>query len=145
VFDKFTEWWTSLGLVKVCGVWRMFITRWSYQTRNLFLKYINTFIYTSFYHYFSEIYVNFFVWIFSKCQFRTFSPASFRRWTGLPIHTKQNNHTMTKNIVLILYFVTVFCHIVNMSNMLNTVQHSNTIKVFLSINEEETKWLLNTQ
>jgi len=27
----------------------------------------------------------------------------------------------------------------NMSNMLNTVQHSNTIKVFLSINEEETK------
>ena len=32
-----------------------------------------------------------------------------------------------------------------MSNMLNTVQLSNTIKVFLSINEEETKPLLNTQ
>jgi len=29
--------------------------------------------------------------------------------------------------------------------MLYTVQHSNTIKVFLSINEEETKPFLNTQ
>ena len=32
-----------------------------------------------------------------------------------------------------------------MPNMLNTVQHYNTIKVFLSINEEETKPFLNTQ
>jgi len=77
-----------------------------------------TYIYTSSYHYFAEIYVNFFVWIFLKCQFRTFSPVSFRRWTGPPIHAKQNNHTTTKNIVLILYVVTVLCHIVNMSNML---------------------------
>ena len=60
-----------------------------------------TYIYTSFYHYFTEIYVSFFVLIFSKCQFRTFSPVSFRRLTGPLIHAKQNNHTTTKNIVLI--------------------------------------------
>jgi len=35
------------------------------------------------------------------------------RWTGPPIH-----------IVLVLCFVTVLCHIVNRSYMLNTVQHS---------------------
>jgi len=58
---------------------------------------------------------------------------------------KAKIHTTTKNIVRILYFVTVLCHIVNMSNMLNTVQHSNTIKGFLSINEEKTKPFLNTQ
>ena len=104
-----------------------------------------TYIYTSFYHYFSEIYVNFFVSIFSKCQFKTFFPVSFRWWTGPPIQAKQNNHTTTKNIVLILYFVTVLCHIVNMSNILNTVQHSNAIKVFHSIKEENTKLFLNTQ
>ena len=52
------------------------------------------------------------------------------------MHAKQTNHTTTKNIVLIVYFVTVLCHIVNMSNMLNTEEHSNTIKVFLSINKE---------
>jgi len=103
-----------------------------------------TYIYTSFYHYFTEIYVNFFVLLFSKCQFRTFSPVSFRKWTGPPIHAKQNNHTTTKNIVLILYFVTVLCHMVNMSNMLNTVQNSKTIKVFLRKNDEETKPFLNT-
>jgi len=104
-----------------------------------------TYIYTSFNQYLFEIYVNFFVWIFSKCQFRTFSPVSFRRWTGPPFYAKQNNHSTPKNIVLILYFVTVLCHIVNMSYILNTVQHSNRINVFLSINEEETKTFLNTQ
>ena len=103
-----------------------------------------TYIDTSFYHYFTEIYVNSFVLIFSKCQFRTFSPVSVRRWTGLPIHTKQNNHTTTKNIFLILYFETVLCHIVNMSNMLNTVHNSKKITVFLRINDEETKPFLNT-
>ena len=35
VFDTFTEWWTSLGLVKVCRVRMMFITRWTYQTPNV--------------------------------------------------------------------------------------------------------------
>ena len=64
---------------------------------------------------------------------------------NLSADAKQNNHTTTTNIVLIFYFVTVLCHTVNMSNMLNTVQHPNTIKVFLSINEEETKSFLNTQ
>jgi len=97
-----------------------------------FLLYLHPFL-----SLFTEIYVNFFVLIFTKCQFRTFSSVSFRRWTGPPIHAKQNNHTTTKNIVLISYFETVLCHIVNVSNMLNTIQHSNTIKVFLSINKKK--------
>ena len=54
-------------------------------------------------------------------------------------HAKETNHTTTNNIVLMVYFVTVLCHIVNMSTVINTVQLSNTIKVFLNINEEETK------
>ena len=54
MFDKFTEWWTSLGLVKVFGVRRTprlllpalmtFITRWTYQTRNLLLIFTPHFI-----------------------------------------------------------------------------------------------------
>ena len=63
-----------------------------------------------------------------------FADELVRRFT--PIHANQNNNTTTKNIVLVLYFVTVLCHIVNRSYMLNTVQHSYVIKVFLSINEE---------
>ena len=43
-------------------------------------------------------------------------------------HLYLNIHTTTKNIVLVLCFVTVFCHIVNRSYMLNTVQHSYKIK-----------------
>ena len=146
MFDKFTEWWTSLGLVKVCGLHACFNQLNDvHHSENLANTKFITYIYISSYHYFSEIYVNFFVWIFLKCQFRTFSLVSFCIWTGPPIHAKQNNHTTTKQIVLILYFVTVLCHIVNITNTLSTVQHSNTIKVFLSINKEETKLFLNTQ
>jgi len=58
---------------------------------------------------------------------------------------KANSHTTTKTIVLVLYFIIVLCQIVNMSYMLNTVQHFNTIKVYLSINEEESKPCLTTQ
>ena len=72
-------------------------------------------------------------------------PWFFRRWTGPPIHANQNNHTTTKKIVLVLCFVTVLCDIVNRSYMLNTVQHSYMIKVFLSINEEETKPCWNNE
>ena len=70
---------------------------------------------------------------------QTFPPDSFRRCTGPPIYANRNNHTTTKNIVLVLCFVTVLCHIVNRSYMLNTVQQSYMIKVGLIINEEETK------
>ena len=98
-----------------------------------------TYIYTSFYHiFFWNIYRHLYLNIF-KMSIQNLFPVSFRRWTGPPIHAKQNNHTTTKNIVLVLCFVTVLCQIVNRSYMLNTVQHSYMIKVFLSINEEETK------
>jgi len=105
-----------------------------------------TYIYTSFYHFFlkkllKHLYLN-----ILKMSIQTFSPDFFfRRWTGPPIHANQNNHTTTKNIVLVLCFLTVLCHIVNRSYMLNTVLHSYTIRVFLSINEEETKPCWNTQ
>jgi len=95
---------------------------------------IITYIYTSFYHIFLKKYSNIFICIFSKCQFKP-PPDLFRRWTGPPIHANQNNHITTKNIVLVLCFVTVLCHIVNRSYMLNTVQHSYMIKVFISINK----------
>jgi len=67
-----------------------------------------------------------------------FADEQVRRFT-------QKNHTTTKNIGLVLCFVTVLCHVVNMSYMLNTVQHSYKIKVFLSINKGESKPCLNTQ
>ena len=104
-----------------------------------------TYIYTSIYHFFlkkipKHLYLN-----ILKMSIQTFPPEFFRRWTGPPIHANQNNHTTTKNIVLVLCFVTDLCHIVNRSYMLNTVQHSYMIKVFLSINEKETKPCWNTQ
>ena len=80
-----------------------------------------------------------------KMSIQIFHPDVFRRCTGPPIHANQTNHTTTKNIVLVLCFVTVLCHIINRSYMLNTVQHSYMIKEFLIINEEETKPCWNTQ
>jgi len=108
-----------------------FITRWTYQTRNLFLILI-TRINTSFYHFFSEsnTQTSLFEYL-KKCQFKPSPLFFFRRWTGPPIHANQNNHTTTINIVLVLCFVTVLCHIVNRSYMLNTVQHSYMIESFL--------------
>jgi len=113
-----------------------FITLWTYQTRNLLLIFTPHFItfflkkitQTSLFEYFKNVNSNLPPWI-------------FRRWTGPPIHANQNNHTATKNIILVLCFVTVLSHIVNRSYMymLNTVQQSYMNKVFLIINEEETK------
>jgi len=65
-----------------------------------------------------------------------FADELVRRFTQTKI---KYNHTTTMNIVLVLCFVTVLCHIVNRSYMLNTVHHSYMIKFFLIINEEETK------
>ena len=110
-----------------------FITRCTYQTRNLILIFTPHFI-TFFLKIFKHLYLNIF-----KMSIQTFSPVYICRWTSLPIHANQKNHTTTKNIVLVLCFVTVLCHIVNIFFMLNTVHHSNKIKVFLYINEEETK------
>ena len=92
-----------------------------------------TYIYTSFYHFFSEkktkhLYLN-----ILKMSIQTFPLDFFRRWTGPPIHANQNNHTTTKNIVLVWCFLTVLCHIVNRSYMLNTVQHSYMIMKFFSV------------
>jgi len=105
-----------------------------------------TYIYTSFYHFFSEknntqtslfeyfknVNSNLPPWVF-------FADELVRRFT----QTKIIRRT-TKNTVLVLCFVTVLRHIVNRSYLLNTVQHSYMIKVFLSINEEETKPCWNT-
>jgi len=98
-----------------------------------------TYIYTSFYHFFSKknSQTSLFKY-FKNVNSNLPHPDLFRRWTGPPIHANQNNHTTTKNIVLVLCFVTVLYHIVSRSYMLNTVQYSIMIKVFLSINEEET-------
>ena len=143
MFDKFTEWWTSLGLVKVLA---LTIPNDVHHSVNLSNKKCITYIYTSFYHFFlKKKYSNIFIWIILNVNSNLPPPDCFRRWTGPPFRTNQNNHTTTKNIVLVLCFVTVLCHIVNRSYMLNTVQHSYMIKVFLSINEEKTKPCWNTQ
>ena len=106
-----------------------------------------TYIYTSFYHFFSEKNTQTSLFKHFKNVNSNLPPDFFRRWTGPPIHANQNNHTTTMNIdlVLVLCFVTVLCHIVNRSYMLNTVHHSYMIKIFLIINEEETKPWWNTQ
>ena len=128
-FDKFTEWWTSLGLVKASV---------EYQTRNLLLIFTPHFITFFWKKIPKHLYFN-----ILKMSIKTFPPPwCFRRWTGPPIHANQNNHTMTKIIVLGLCFVTVLCHIVNRSYMLYTVQHSYMIKVFLSINEDKNQTVL---
>jgi len=79
----------------------MFTTRWSYQTRNLLLTLTPHLI-----TFFLIFFWNLFIWTFSKCQFKPFYP-SFRRWTGPRIHANQNNKTTTKNIDLVLCFVTI--------------------------------------
>jgi len=150
VFDKFTEWWTSLGLVKVCGV-RSLLHAYFKQPlwRSSLGELIKHEIYYLYLHLilslFSEKLLKYLYLNILKMSSQTFPPDFFRRWTGPSIHANQNNQTTTKNIVLVLCFVTVLCHIVNRSYMLNTIQHSYMIKVFLSINEEETKPCWNTQ
>jgi len=105
-----------------------------------------TYIYTSFYHFFLKLFLLKYLYLnMIKMSIHPPPPDFVRRWTGPPIHANQNNHTTSKNIVLVLCLVTVLCHIVNRSYMPNTVQHSYMIKVFLSINEEETKPCWNTQ
>ena len=100
-----------------------------------------TYIYTSFYLFFWNKYFNIFIWIISNVNLNLlpcfFAEKLVRRFTLIKI--------MTKNIDLVLCFVTVLYNIVNMSYKLNIVQNSNTFKVFLNLNEEETKPFLTAQ
>jgi len=128
--NKFTEWWTLLGLVKVCGVRR------TYQTRNLLL--------------FTPHFITFFCF-FKTLLFKYFKNVNSNhlscvcRWTGLPIHATQNNITSTMNIVLC--FVTVLYHNVNMSYKVNIVFNKITTRsmFFLTKNKNETKQYLSTK
>jgi len=73
---------------------------------------------------YKHIYLNIF-----KMSIQNLLPCFFSQINGSADSRKANSHTTTKSIVLNLYFVTVLCHIVNISNLLNTVLSRNTILI----------------